>query len=1151
MKQILPVLLLLFLVACSKQPVPQISAPIDPNVDLVFDIDAESAGDMVNFGNLKANENKILAVQIKNTSNQTIQGPATLDQENGFSIIYSNGCIEIPAKKSCLMKISFSALNKSNNTYTSNLNLGNFYLALQSTVLNTPSSNNLEFSASSVNFGSINEKQSLSKTIQITNKGDSSVNSIVSGITNYTLSHDLCSNKSILPGKSCSLKISLSGANKSGTVSENLSFGGFSLPLTGVVVSSVGTSVLGSPNIVFLYGAREITTEPIATLRTGRDNQINLYLKNIGTASAPAGNITVNDSDYSIIFNQCTKPLLPDQSCQLRLVFNSKFKPEGTYSFTVSLGEYSKNISLIIGTLICPEGEVSQNGICLPPSQPEISYLPTYSTFGSCSKTQPCTGIGTQSRSIQTCQKFQNNILVGTTNLSDCSAFNNPTYLSQQCSSPSGIGSQTISNGVKFKSCLLGQTFAQGTFDHLECNEGFFIQGELCTDSEIITKHITVSKVDPDFVVNFSPAPISTENLTPDRTQVRYKFEESTVVNISSMSSSSKYFEYYLGDCTGTNPDCTLEMNSNKNIYVASKNVGQAFQLMDLNPSPAYMCSFGSANTMPNYASWFNSSASCEAPKNLEWKYVSCADYAYGAECDSYQTMYNCYSNSEIYPQGSSCANYSSNSNLCNSLPGCQWNNGSCLGDTVTSETTYEYCAGESRNLCFNNDLMQVMDMSESQCNSNQGQGFYTYAGTKGTFLAGALSQSLYLNGQQYILGDNSGSSLYSYISFHPQSRTHTLYPQTRQEGYLYGNALFNNKIYYMHSIPSTQIFSIKSFDGINTIQQVHNFGVISDPINNQFLGIVNNHLIALVNKNIYKISTSGVVTQLATVIDNIGTGHAISTANYVFACLKISNSIGKEIYKITDNGVSLVAEAKPGNGDGCSHGLQIKNHSENKILFSGFNSSNRVAVFQADALSVRQLHESVGNYSVAHKQYSPTLDRILTIQGGIVRAINNPDNATSDYLVTNIINYTGNILQGTILGEVNNKFIFTSGTAGNENAIYATDGTSGNLITLKTLNHSVTFYNSSYTVGGTPFANRPYGDLINGYLYFVLSNRYFYRTDGTAAGTVLVKDYGDPGSNYTGTLYWMKVESKLFIFKQSYFGELSGEIELFDPSLY
>lgn len=108
--------------------------------------------------------------------------------------------------------------------------------------------------------------------------------------------------------------------------------------------------------------------------------------------------------------------------------------------------------------LTCNPGFFEVNGQCLPDL---ITYQPTYSSYGSCSVDTACEGMGTESRTIVSCQKYNNGVAIDGAILSDCNSYNISANLNQSCSSPEGTLILNITGGTKTVFCAAGSSVQQ------------------------------------------------------------------------------------------------------------------------------------------------------------------------------------------------------------------------------------------------------------------------------------------------------------------------------------------------------------------------------------------------------------------------------------------------------------------------------------------------------------------------------------------------------------------------------------------------------------------------------------------------------------------------------------------------------------------
>jgi ELWxxDGT repeat protein len=108
-------------------------------------------------------------------------------------------------------------------------------------------------------------------------------------------------------------------------------------------------------------------------------------------------------------------------------------------------------------------------------------------------------------------------------------------------------------------------------------------------------------------------------------------------------------------------------------------------------------------------------------------------------------------------------------------------------------------------------------------------------------------------------------------------------------------------------------------------------------------------------------------------------------------------------------------------------------------------------------------------------------------------------------------------------LVNLNGTLIFTAddGVVGDE--LWRSDGTAAGTVLVKDMNPGAAGSNNEYDGGGSPGPDMANFKVINGLLYFTAAkgySNYIYRTNGTAAGTVIIADA--PWSDFGGTLYPM-----------------------------
>lgn len=340
------ILFILFLVGCTNK-----SEHSEPQIVLNAGVGVVSGtGD---FGQLGKNDSKIISVKINNIGDQDLIGPPIIDNNN-FSIIYQSGCNIIKPEKSCILKISFSSQNKSYQIHTANLNLDTAFLQLSGEVLNPNPNQTIEasFSVSSLDFGTITDKQSSLKSVIITNTGNTDIeNQVVSVATGnlFNIVSDGCSNRKMKPLQKCVLRISFIGAGKAGLINETLSFGGASLPISGTVVSYIGTSVLGSPDVKLLVNNNIQSSYGLGTIAGTQSKLVTVIAKNLGNKASQMDSAQLANNNFTIMFNQCSSKILePGETCQVKIAFDAANKSSTDYTDSLSFQGQTVSLSTTV-----------------------------------------------------------------------------------------------------------------------------------------------------------------------------------------------------------------------------------------------------------------------------------------------------------------------------------------------------------------------------------------------------------------------------------------------------------------------------------------------------------------------------------------------------------------------------------------------------------------------------------------------------------------------------------------------------------------------------------------------------------------------------------------------------------------------------------
>lgn len=149
-----------------------------------------------------------------------------------------------------------------------------------------------------------------------------------------------------------------------------------------------------------------------------------------------------NPTDFYISANDCLYPIAAGGTCDIRVIYK-KWKTTSTTSDTeLKFPGTVQNYSLKFGRL--------------------VSYSPVFSSWGTCSKTTACTGVGTQTRTIDDCIK---------NNLFSVSPSNCTGLVVQNCDSPFGDRTLNIVGGTMYQTCQAGLN--QWISQSVACSEDF------------------------------------------------------------------------------------------------------------------------------------------------------------------------------------------------------------------------------------------------------------------------------------------------------------------------------------------------------------------------------------------------------------------------------------------------------------------------------------------------------------------------------------------------------------------------------------------------------------------------------------------------------------------------------------------------------
>ena len=255
---------------------------------------------------------------------------------------------------------------------------------------------------------------------------------------------DTCTGQTLAPAQSCTVGIQPVAVT-------NLSY---SATLTAAEQSVTGIETLQgaatgfSPKLVWAS-----TSPPAATLvAAGAAVPQSLTLTNQGSyisnpiALAIAG---TSPASFTVSSDTCTGATLAiGASCTVSFGLVDSGHVNGGFGATLTGGAANDPVTLT--------GTISG-----------YSYALTYGSYGACSATSACQGIGSETRSVSGCTSSPGGAIVAA---SYCSSLSDPSP-SIACNSPAGAASCGVANGTGSQSCAAGAT--SGTCLATACASGF------------------------------------------------------------------------------------------------------------------------------------------------------------------------------------------------------------------------------------------------------------------------------------------------------------------------------------------------------------------------------------------------------------------------------------------------------------------------------------------------------------------------------------------------------------------------------------------------------------------------------------------------------------------------------------------------------
>lgn len=335
MRKIGIILILLTVFGCTKENSKNSnSQPKNQEIQwLIPDIEA----DEIDFGIVSENNNKLVTIHVVNKTESVIPGAPSILGDSSFKLAYTN-CQDLAPQKNCIVKVVFSSVDNTLLNRSANIVFGPYTnLMFAGTELLTDGT--VQFYTgttpiNSLNLGVLNYNQQILKTIKIVNRGNVTTNeSVVLSGSSFNLSYDNCSNRPLLPTKSCMIKIYVSGRGLSGVINETVSYGEQELDLH-IEVNNFETLRVDSDIKLFYQQQILGGILDVGTLNLNVGKILYLDYKNVGEY---AGDISSITSSSNIFYNNCSAKILnPNQSCQIRLTLDTSNL--GTFSQSLTAG---------------------------------------------------------------------------------------------------------------------------------------------------------------------------------------------------------------------------------------------------------------------------------------------------------------------------------------------------------------------------------------------------------------------------------------------------------------------------------------------------------------------------------------------------------------------------------------------------------------------------------------------------------------------------------------------------------------------------------------------------------------------------------------------------------------------------------------------
>lgn len=361
--------------ACSKQ-----SPPTSPTFNQLL---TAPVGSSVDLGELPQGKTKLFTVALENSSSEDIIGPISFPEESYYSVLAGFNCPLLKANSRCIIKIYFDGKGIT-GSLNETLTIGGQTVSLLLNVLvPTVEPPNL-LMVSEVNFGMLNNKNVIIKTLRVKNLGTQTISGqqAVLNLDGGFIIYDVCSGREIKPKASCMIKVVLDSrslASEGDPVFGTLSFAGYSVSLIGNVLDAGASPDFEESSVNFNGDQSNEITVSVGIVNPPFTLFKILTFVNDGTETTTplTADFTPGEGIF-LLANSCQgASLAPQGSCSIKLAMPSS-TGYGDKTATLNMGEYTINLegSVIMATIYVPPTPVTSYSVPGLPADTVIVNLP-------------------------------------------------------------------------------------------------------------------------------------------------------------------------------------------------------------------------------------------------------------------------------------------------------------------------------------------------------------------------------------------------------------------------------------------------------------------------------------------------------------------------------------------------------------------------------------------------------------------------------------------------------------------------------------------------------------------------------------------------------------------------------------------------------